>query len=175
VKAPPPVKSKIAKSKTLAIDDTGEINPHAPAGNPHAPAENLTSTTCHGILDKLHLAASGCRLPLANEKNSLAIFAVNPENVINDGEDVWEILNPMVHQAFGYGANVEDAPVEFLKALAVSGKFGIDGFYHFMKYFVQHRGLSESLLESKVDLLIRAVDMFRSMRYVLNFSSCELD
>ena len=65
INTPPPVlvKSEIAQSERI----------------PHVTAEN--STICHGTLGELHLAASGCQLPLADEKNSLGIFAVNPEDV----------------------------------------------------------------------------------------------
>ena len=89
----------------------------------------IVKTVCHGTLDELYLAISTlrCRLPLADEKHCLAIFVVNPKDVIDDSADVWEILNPMIHQAFGYGAGVEDAPVELLKTLAVGGNYGING------------------------------------------------
>lgn len=44
-------------------------------------------------------------LPPADERHPLAVFAGNPADHVNIDQDDWEdVLNPMMHQAFGYGA-----------------------------------------------------------------------
>ena len=71
--------------------------------------------------------------------------------------DNWEdILNPMVHRAFGYGMMTEGE--QALRGLAWQGKYRLDGFYQFMDYFVVHHGLQGGLLEGKVNMLLAAIN-----------------
>jgi hypothetical protein len=96
-------------------------------------------------------------IPLADENHPLAIFSGNPTDHINANLDDWEdILNPMIHRAFGYGATVESEQV--LAGLGRRGQYGLDGFYQFMDYFVVHRGLQGGLLEGKVNILLAVIN-----------------
>jgi hypothetical protein len=93
-------------------------------------------------------------VPAADEKHPLAIFSGNPADHIDANLDDWEdILNPMMHRAFGYGATAE-----VLAGLVRRGKYGLDGFCQFMGYFVAHRGLQGGLLEGKVNVLLAAIN-----------------
>jgi hypothetical protein len=96
-------------------------------------------------------------VPPADEAHPLAAFAANPADHVSLDQDDWEdILNPMMHQAFGYGAAAGDR--RELRGWARRGEYGLDGFHHFMEYFVIHRRLQGGLFEGKVEILLAAID-----------------
>jgi hypothetical protein len=110
--------------------DVASSQLHEPLKPSCVHAEQLMESLQKGISNR------GNQLPVANKTNTLAIFAQNPENVIADDVDDWEdILNPMLHRAFGYGVDSETASPELLKTLAVRGEYGINAFYKFMNYW----------------------------------------
>lgn len=135
-----------------------------------APTDNLAhpSASCalvKRLLEQLHVSMEAIpqTLPHAGEEHPLAIFSGNPASSIGIDMDDWEdTLNPMVHHAFGYGAMMEGKQVS--RSLAQQGKYGLDGFYQFMDYFVIHHGLQGGLLEKKVNMLLAAIN-FECMMY----------
>jgi hypothetical protein len=96
-------------------------------------------------------------IPHADEAHALAIFAGNPADYVSTDQDDWEdVLNPMMHRAFGYGADAEDEGE--LRGLARCGGYGLDGFCRFMEYFVAHRRLQVGLFEGKIKILLAAMN-----------------
>lgn len=96
-------------------------------------------------------------IPPANDKHPLAVFSGNLAHQVNTDVNNWEdILNPVVHQAFGYGLMMENKAM--LKGLARCGKYGLDGFCQFVEYFVIHRGLQGGLVERKVNVLLVVIN-----------------
>ena len=92
--------------------------------------------------------------PEATETHRLASFAADAESyVLGDPQDDWEnVLNPMFHQAFGWG---EDTT---LQGLVQRGRYGLDGFVKFVGYFVELRGLEDGFIREKIEKLIEAID-----------------
>ena len=91
-------------------------------------------------------------IPLADEKHPLEIFSGAPAgHIVPDLNDWEDILNPMMHQAFGYGATTN---TEILKSLPQQGTHSLNGFYQFINYFVVHWGLQGSLFEGKIELTL---------------------
>jgi hypothetical protein len=114
------------------------------------------------LLRNLHEKIGGISegVPLADESHPLAGFSGDPASCVSPDLDDWEdILNPMMHRAFGYASSVATQNPDILKDLARRGDHGLDGFCRFIEYFVKSRGLQGGLLESKVELLIAAINL----------------
>ena len=123
---------------------------------------NLASSNCCTVAKQVLLClheqikSIPDMVPLADDTHPLAAFVANPANHVSLDQDDWEdVLNPMMHRAFGYGVGVESR--EELRGLARRGDYSLDGFYRFMEYFVVHRRLQGGLLEGKVELLLAAI------------------
>jgi hypothetical protein len=93
--------------------------------------------------------------PSATPEHRLSIFSVDPCTCVAEpGEDDWMILNQMMKSSFGWG-EVEMAAV--VPQLLNRGTHGLDGFVHFMKFFVHERGLQGALFETKVEALLKEI------------------
>jgi hypothetical protein len=85
------------------------------------------------------------------------------EDAITQGDELWERLNPLIHGVFGYGMVIDEVAVK-IKAV---GRDGIGKFCEFVRYFVEERGVSYELFESKVELVkegIRTMCVTSSIR-----------
>ncbi|KAF5338561.1 hypothetical protein D9758_016549 [Tetrapyrgos nigripes] len=97
--------------------------------------------------------------PCAVKSHPFANFAWDPASLIQpemEPERDWQdILNPMVHDAFGYGATAADG----LKTdWAIRGDWGLDGLYRVLAYVIQKRGLQAWCIEMKVESLLEVID-----------------
>ena len=91
--------------------------------------------------------------PSATPEHRLSVFAVEPRTCVAEpGEDDWLILNQLMKSAFGWG---ETEMATVILQLLNRGKYGLDGFIHFMTFFVRERGLEGALFETKVEALLR--------------------
>jgi hypothetical protein len=94
-------------------------------------------------------------IPSATPEHRLSVFSVDPCTCVAEpGEDDWMILNQMMKSSFGWG-EVEMAVV--VPQLLNRGTHGLDGFVHFMRYFVHERGLQGALFETKVEVLLKEI------------------
>jgi hypothetical protein len=92
-------------------------------------------------------------LPLGDESHRMAEFAIDPASSISMGQENWEdVLNPMMHRAFGYGAVTEGEGT--LRGLARRGEYDLDGFLQFIEYFIVHCRVQGGLFEGKVKILL---------------------
>jgi hypothetical protein len=104
--------------------------------------------------------------PDASEDHHLAIFSGDPAGCVSSELDNWEdVLNPMMKWAFDWGTNTEN--FEVMKGLAWRGRNGLGGFYRFIKYFIIHRGLQGVLVETKVRIILAAIN-FKCIILVLD-------
>jgi hypothetical protein len=95
-------------------------------------------------------------IPIASAEHRLAIFAVEPHTrVAEPGEDDWLIINGMMKSAFGWG---ESDMVAAVREMLNRGECGLDGFIHFMRFFVVERGLPGALIETKVSALLKELE-----------------
>jgi hypothetical protein len=94
--------------------------------------------------------------PSTNPDHRLSIFVVDPHTCVAEpGEDDWAILNQMMKSAFGWG-KVEMAVA--IPQMLNCGEHVLDGFIHFMTFFVRERGLKGALFETKVESLIKELE-----------------
>ena len=95
-------------------------------------------------------------MPNATQLHRLSIFAVDPHTCVADpGEDDWPILNGMLKLAFGWGVSEMAATVPDMLSW---GKLGLDGLIQFLMFFVVERGLEGTLLETKIEALVKELD-----------------
>jgi hypothetical protein len=129
----------------------------------HSPAENRTQSVkaCQrgvSLLQDLEAAANQIPsdTPSATSEHRLSIFAVNPHTCVTEpGEDDWFILNQMMKTTFGWGESVMNTVIP---QLLNRGQHGLDGFIHFMTFFVHERGLQGALFETKVEALLTELE-----------------
>jgi len=96
------------------------------------------------------------RKPIASAEHRLAIFAVDPRTCVAEpGEDDWLTINSMMKSAFGWG---ESDMVAAVREMLNRGERGLDGFIHFMRFFVVERGLAGALFETKVSALLNELE-----------------
>lgn len=92
-------------------------------------------------------------IPSATPEHCLSIFASDPQTCVAEpGEDDWVVLNQMMKSAFEWG-EIEMAVAN--PQLLNCGENGLDGFIHFMIFFVCKRGLEGALFETKVKALLK--------------------
>ncbi|KAH9041867.1 hypothetical protein EDB83DRAFT_2524007 [Lactarius deliciosus] len=106
-----------------------------------------------------------CDVPSATPEHRLSIFAVDPGTCVAEpGEDDWFVLNQMMKSSFGWG---EGEMAVIVPQLLNQGPHGLDGFIHFMTFFIQERGLQGVLFETKVEAILKEIED----RYPLGYPS----
>ncbi|KDR76610.1 hypothetical protein GALMADRAFT_139524 [Galerina marginata CBS 339.88] len=129
--------------------------PIVPIGN------ELASQECPhalGILRRLQekLASIPNETALAGPDHPLAVFSEHPVECANRAgrpEDDWEeILNPKMKCAFGWGCDSTEG------GFARRGPNSLDGFIRFIEYFITQRSLEGSLVETKINVLLEAIE-----------------
>jgi hypothetical protein len=94
--------------------------------------------------------------PIATPEHQLSIFAADPHTCISEpGEDDWLVLNQMMKSSFGWG---EQEMAAIVPQLLNRSPHGLDGFIHFMTFFVQERGLQGALFETKVEAILKEIE-----------------
>lgn len=83
----------------------------------------------------------------------IAHFSGSPKTLIVDGSDAWECIDPLLNNFLGYGIETN-----VLSARIRRGPMGIDGLCQWLDICVKELGISEALLEGKVERLIKAVE-----------------
>jgi len=95
-------------------------------------------------------------VPIASSQDKLAVFSHDPRlltGTIKNGDDLWEdTLNSFLKEALGWGGE------EGMEAMVRRGEKGMDGIMHFVRYFINERGVSEALFEGKLSRLLDAAD-----------------
>jgi hypothetical protein len=101
-----------------------------------------------------------CHIPnsatLATVDHPLGIFSGDPAACVVDDSEGWEeTLNPMMKSTFGWGSGAGEL---YLNGIVWRGQHGLDGFKNFIAYFVEEHGLAGGLIESKIEVLLSAID-----------------
>jgi len=110
-----------------------------------------------GFLDRFQriVGALSESIPVGKSGNRLAAFK-SPEQLDDpniDSEDLWEeCLNGFMKEHLGWGT--EDNATDLVRR----GEMGMDGVLKFTRYFVERRGVSESLFEGKLGQLLLAAE-----------------
>ena len=91
-------------------------------------------------------------VPYGIDSDDLAIFAGSPRAHIQQDDEAWENLDPLLNQVVGYGATPETISQRIRR-----GKFGMDGMYTWPKVCIEELNVSEGLLEGKIERLIDAM------------------
>jgi hypothetical protein len=76
------------------------------------------------------MQSSGPGIPHLRTRNGVCCVAKH-------GEKDWPIINQMMKSAFEWGTTETGSAV---KEMLNRGEFGLDGFIHFIKFFVVERG-----------------------------------
>ena len=85
-------------------------------------------------------------VPDGVDSDDLAIFAGSPRAYIQQDDEAWENLDPLLNQVIGYGATPE-----IISQRIRRGKFGMDGMYTWLKVCIEELNISEGLLEGKIE------------------------
>ncbi|KAF6750124.1 hypothetical protein DFP72DRAFT_851817 [Ephemerocybe angulata] len=131
--------------------DTLAINSH-----PHHTSNGPTDAEISTMLSRLRLLVTHLppTVPIATEADVLAQYA-EPQRIDDpsiSSEDIWEdILNNTLKHGLGWGGNVD------VDGVLRRGKLGVEGLLAFVEYFVKQRGVSESLFEGKLSLLMEGM------------------
>jgi hypothetical protein len=117
------------------------------------------------LLNKLEAMATRIpnSVPLATPIHRLSAFSADPHSWVtsleqgpDDFEDDWMILNSMLKTIFGWGKTEMQ---ENAKQMLNCGKYGLDSFIQFFKYFVLQQGLEGAMIEPKIDGLLGEIDL----------------
>lgn len=114
--------------------------------------------TAKDFLTKLSILINSLpeTIPEASIYDRLAVFAGNPEDHDDPmlaADDLWEsTLNNSLKSALGWSdeENMDD--------IIRRGRYGLDGFVNFVRYFVVKRGVNEALFEGKLTHLVSALE-----------------
>ena len=171
VSAPPPICSGKGKPVILAPEHRRPASPMAESPKePSMPAtthrDQPTQEPTQHVLDERavrllqDLEAAVKRIPdntpIATPEHRLSGFAIDPLTCVAEpGEDDWLILNGMMKSSFGWGVKEMDAAVPHMLN---RGTHGLDGFLHFMTFFVYKRGLQGALFETKVEAILKEIE-----------------
>jgi hypothetical protein len=95
-------------------------------------------------------------VPIASSQDRLAVFSHDPcllAGTTKNGNDLWEdTLNSFLKDALGWGGE------EDMEGMVCHGERGMEGIMHFVRYFIDERGVSEALFEGKLNRLLDAAD-----------------
>ena len=112
-------------------------------------------------------------VPYGVDSDDLAIFAGSPHAHIQQDDEAWENLDPLLNQVVSYGATPETISQRIRR-----GKFGMDGMYTWPKVCIEELNVSEGLLEGKIERLIDAmlilyVDSLLFLTFFHDFQGCK--
>jgi hypothetical protein len=94
--------------------------------------------------------------PSATAEHRLREFGGDPSKCIHPELEDWEdLLNPMMKNAFGWGAHEMN---EAARSMLHRGQYGLDGFVNFIEYFVTRRRLMGGMIEGKVTAVLEALE-----------------
>lgn len=95
-------------------------------------------------------------VPIASSQDRLAVFSHDPcllAGTTKNGDDLWEdTLNSFLKDALGWGGE------EDMEGMVCHGERGMEGIMHFVRYFIDERGVSEALFEGKLNRLLDAAN-----------------
>lgn len=113
-----------------------------------------TSTLRLSLLDQLKSVIDSLptEVPYGVDSDDLAVFAGSPRAYIQQDDEAWENIDPLLNQVIGYGATPE-----IISQRIRRGKFGMDGMYTWLKVCIEELNISEGLLEGKINRLIDAM------------------
>lgn len=112
----------------------------------------------NSFLEKLNNLAKSLpdTIPVASTGDVLAKFGQDPANFDDEASSVdnlWEEeINPQLKRVLGWGTEGN------MKVLIQRGKKGVEGLATYATYFVEKRGISESLFEGKLSHLVLALE-----------------
>ena len=91
-------------------------------------------------------------IPEGLATDTLSRFSGNPSLELEDGQDAWEMADPALNWAIGFGKTVDE-----IAEIIRRGPLGMDGFCRWLRVLVYELKVDERLLEGKVKRLIDAM------------------
>ena len=94
-------------------------------------------------------------IPEASDSDKLAEFGQDPakfDNKTFNKDDLWEEINPRLKRILGWGIEGN------MKDLIRRGRKGVEGLAIYARYFIEERGVNESLFEGKLSHLMIALE-----------------
>jgi hypothetical protein len=91
-------------------------------------------------------------VPYGVDSDDIAIFSGSPRTHIQQDDEAWENLDPLLNRIVGYGVTPE-----IISQRIRRGKYGMDGMFTWLKVCVEELNISEGLLEGKIERLIDAM------------------
>ncbi|KAF6747646.1 hypothetical protein DFP72DRAFT_821447 [Ephemerocybe angulata] len=151
-----PAPFQIALPKPASTDDDTPAIPSDPYLALKGPSQDEISEMKDRntpVLSRLRLLVTHLppTVPVATEADELAQYA-EPQRFDNPsiaGDDLWEeVLNSALKRGLGWGGDVD------VDGILRRGKLGVEGLLGFVEYFVEGRGVPESLFEGKLSLIM---------------------
>jgi len=150
------------QSYKMAAAEAPDVDPIISAtfekSKPASSSKSIPMPEVSGFLDKLqhlikHIPDS---IPEAQDNDKLAIFSGNPKDFDNESLDpdgLWEeVLNPLLKSSLGWGTEGD------MDEIVRRGRKGVEGLAIFVTYFIEERGVSDSLFEGKLSYLLRFLE-----------------
>ena len=132
------------------------VQPVSSFALPHVPA--IKQPRVSSFVEKLTDLATKLppTIPEGSDNDKLAEFGQDPANFDNkaiDHDDLWEEeINPRLKHVLGWGTEGS------MKELIRRGRKGVEGLAMYVGYFVEERGVNESLFEGKLSHLMMALE-----------------
>jgi hypothetical protein len=173
---PSPLPTDTSSSRTDAeIDkttaDVGENGSAAlrraeqsPTPGPSNPAETVHVT----LLSRLRILTANLPLsvPIGRQGEPLACFAVNPENLVQAGQDAWEdVVDPTFNQVIGFGRTTVE-----IAGFIRRGEYGMDGFCNWTEICLERLHIAPSLLEMRLERVAQAMIYLCVALFILFYS-----
>lgn len=109
----------------------------------------------HVLLSRLRALTVNLPLsvPIGYQGEPLACFAVNPELLVQPGQDAWEdVVDPTFNQVIGFGRTTIE-----IAGFIRRGQYGMDGFCNWTAACLESLKISPSLLEMRLDRVMQAM------------------
>jgi hypothetical protein len=92
-------------------------------------------------------------VPIGRQDEPLACFAVNPENLVQAGQDAWEdVIDPTFNQVIGFGRTTVE-----IAGFIRRGEYGMDGFCNWTEKCLECLHIAPSLLEMRLERVAQAM------------------
>lgn len=119
-----------------------------------SPSKSMPIPRVSGFLNKLRYLIKNIpdSIPEGGDDDKLAAFCGNPKDLDDrslDPDGLWEeVLNPLLKSSLGWGKERD------MKAIIRKGRKGVEGLATFVGYFIEERGVSDSLFEGKLSYML---------------------
>ena len=107
------------------------------------------------LLSRLRILTANLPLsvPVGCQGEPLACFAVDPEDLVQAGQDAWEdVVDPTFNQVIGFGRTTVE-----IAGFIRRGEYGMDGFCNWTESCLERLNIAPPLLEMRLERVVQAM------------------